>query len=94
MPFYTGHGDPNGDDFYVEQFRGMFISEDGNSWSNKPLTKNQRLYESIYEHCAKHLRSFEDEYNLIKEKKSTLSTSHREYLIYLIENTKDGDALR
>ncbi len=91
MPFYTGHGDPNSPDFYIEEFKGMYISEDGNHWSNKPLTKNQRMYDTIYNHCAKHLRTFREEYDLVMQKKSTLSSAERAYLIHIIENGKEGD---
>lgn len=93
MPFYTGHGDPNNDDFYMEEFKGMYLSEDGNSWSNRPLNKNQRCYDAIYDHCAKHIRSFRDEYSLVMQKKSTLSAAQRAYLIHFIENYKEGDII-
>jgi hypothetical protein len=93
MTFFTGHGDPNSPDFYIEEFRGMYISEDGGTWGNKPFTKNQRMYDRIYNHCAMHLRTFRDEYDLVMQKKSTLSADERAYLINIIENGKEGDVV-
>jgi len=91
MKFFTGHGDPNSPDFHIEQFRGMFVSEDGKTWGNRPFTKKQRMYEILYDHCAANLRTFRDEYELVMQKKSTLSASVRAYLIYIIEESKEGD---
>jgi hypothetical protein len=59
---------------------------DGKIWSNKPwiLTKEDRMYWTIRDHIDGK-RSLQDEYNLVKEKKSTLSRTLRDFLVKFMD---------
>lgn len=83
---YTGSSADGSDAYPVE---GMYVSPDGNEWSNQPYTEEDRMWNKIYHHLAKNLRSLQDEHELIKQKNSGLSSRLRSYVIQLIENTKD-----
>ena len=52
----------DGSDAYPPQ--GIFVSYDGNQWSNKPYTKEDRMWQELYPYLVKHLRSLKDEYEL------------------------------
>ena len=88
MPFYTGKTKDGSD---MKEHPGFYVSPDGKEFSNFPysLTKEQRLYWSCFEYVSDNIRSFKDEYDLILEKKSTLSKSQRDYIINLIEKELD-----
>lgn len=73
----------DGSDAYPAQ--GLFLSPDGNQWSNKPYTKEDKMWQELYPYLAKNLRSIKDEYNLIQQKNSKLSRSLREYVKHLME---------
>ena len=73
----------DGSDAYPAQ--GVFVSPDSEQWSNKPYTKEDRMWQELYPYLAKHLRSLKDEYELIKQKKSNLSKRLRDYVVHLIE---------
>lgn len=64
---------------------GVFVSPDGEQWSNMPYTKEDRMWQELYPYLAKNLRSLKDEYELIKQKKSQLSRRLRDFVIYLME---------
>jgi hypothetical protein len=80
---YSGTSE-DGSDMYPTM--GVFVSPDGEEWSSEPYTKEQKMYREVYYHIAKNLRSLEDEYELIQQKKSELSTRLRNFVVYLIEN--------
>jgi hypothetical protein len=64
---------------------GVYLSPDGEQWSNIPFTKEDKMWEQIYNHLATNLRSLQMEYDLIQQKKSTLSRRLRDHIVYLIE---------
>lgn len=73
----------DGSDAY--QAEGMYVSPDGNQWSNKPYTEEDKMWHELYPYLAKNLRSLKDEYELIKQKKSNLSSRLRSYVTHLME---------
>ena len=73
----------DGSDAYPAQ--GVFVSPDGEQWSNMPYTKEDKIWQELYPYLAKNLRSLKDEYELIKQKKSQLSRRLRDFVIYLME---------
>ena len=85
MPIYTGSSADGSD---IRQVRGMYISPDGNEFSNMPYTKEQRIYDTCYTHIAKYQRSFRMEYDIIKQGKSILPKACRLWIVEQIENTE------
>jgi hypothetical protein len=79
---YTGKSE-DGSDAYPAQ--GVFVSPDGNEWSNQPYTKEDKMWQELYPYLAKNLRPLKDEYDLVQQKKSQLSRRLREYVKHLIE---------
>lgn len=80
---FTGKS-ADGSDAYPA--KGVYLSPDGEEWSNMPYTKEDRMSEEVYDYLASNLRSLRMEYNLIKEKKSKLSRSLRDYIVSIIED--------
>jgi hypothetical protein len=78
----TGKTADGSDAYPVE---GMYVSPDGEQWSNKPYTKEDKMWHELYPYLAKNLRSLKDEYELINKKKSNLSKRLRDYVVHLIE---------
>ena len=67
---------------------GVFINPDNpEEWSNMPYppSKEQKMAFEIYDHIAKNNRTLKDEYDLIQQKKSTLSRRLRDFVVELIE---------
>jgi hypothetical protein len=58
----------DGSDMYPIQ--GVYVSPDGEEWSTKPYTKEDKIWGELYSHLAKNLRSLRDEYELIQKKES------------------------
>lgn len=50
-----------------------------------PPSKKQRMAFEIYDHITLNNRSLKDEYELVQQKKSTLSRRLREFVIELVE---------
>jgi hypothetical protein len=50
-----------------------------------PPSKEQKMAWEIYDHITANRRSIRDEYNLIQQKKSTLSKRLRDFVVELIE---------
>lgn len=73
----------DGSDIYPAQ--GVFVSPDGEQWSNQPYTKEDKMWQELYPYLAKNLRSLKDEYDLIQQKKSDLSKRLRDFVVHLIE---------
>ena len=80
---YTGKS-ADGSDMYPAN--GVYLSPDGEQWSNMPFTKEDKMWDQIYNHLASNLRSPRREYELIQQKKSKLSRRLRDHLVYLMEN--------
>lgn len=78
MPFYTGSTADGSD---MREVRGMYLSPDGKEFSNMPYTKEQKAYDRVYDHIVKYHRTFQMEYDLIKQKKSILPRVCREWLV-------------
>ena len=80
MPFYTGSSADGSD---MREVEGMYLHPNGKEFSNMPYhkTKEDRLYEKCYDHIAANKRTFQDEYDLIKQKKSALSSACRTYFV-------------
>ena len=79
---FTGKS-ADGSDMYPVM--GMFMSPDGKQWSNKPYTKEDRMWMELYPYLAKRLISLKDEYQLVEQKQSTLSRRLREYVVHLMK---------
>ena len=71
---------------------GVFVSPDGNEWSDKPYTKEQKKIDDAYwrfqkaldrviEHLNRTDRSIKEEIELIKQKKSTLPRYAKDFLL-------------
>jgi hypothetical protein len=80
---FTGKS-ADGSDMYPAN--GVYLSPDGEQWSNMPFTKEDKMWGQIYDHLAANLRSPRMEYDLIQQKKSKLSRRLRDHLVYLMEN--------
>jgi hypothetical protein len=85
MTIYTGKS-ADGSDMYP--VKGVYVHPDGNEWSNMPYTKEDKLWEELYPHLAKNLRSLSDEYELILNRQSKLSRRLREGVKHLIETNQ------
>lgn len=95
--FFTG-GSHDGYD--MERANGMYVSEDGETWSNQPITDEQkaekkandlekRIWYEIMDHISGK-RTLRDEYFLAKQRKSGLSSRCRRLLISVFE-VKEGE---
>lgn len=73
----------DGSDAYPAQ--GLFVSPDGEEWSNMPYTKEDKMWQELYPYLAKNLRSLKDEYELVLKKKSNLSRRMRDYVKHLMD---------
>jgi len=91
--FYSGRTEDGSD---MRESQGMYTSPCGNFWGSEPYTDEQkahakeynyhtRMHNNIHDHLGG-CRSFQKEYELVKQNKSTLPKSLREYLINWIEN--------
>ena len=83
---YTGKSADGSD--MKEVGSGVFTNPDNpEEWSNMPypLSKEQKMAFEIYNHIEVNNRSLKDEYNLVKQKKSTLSRRLRDFVIEIIE---------
>lgn len=85
---FTGKS-ADGSDAYPAE--GLYLSPDGEQWSSEPYTKEQKMYHSLYPELAKRLHLLDEEYELILQKKSTLSIRHRDYVVHLM--TKDYEKI-
>jgi hypothetical protein len=77
----TGRSE-DGSDVYPAM--GVFTSPDGEEWSNKPYTKEDKMWEKVYNHLSKNLRTLRDEYKMIMDKKSTLPRVLRDYIVWIM----------
>ena len=61
--------------------------ENPEEWYNMPYppSKEQKMAWEIYDHITANRCSIRDEYNLIQQKKSTLSRRLRDFIVELIE---------
>ena len=92
MPIYYGKSEDGSD---MKLYEGVYHNEVTGMWSNDPKQifskdelKDVRLRNIILKHIERK-RSLKDEYELIKQKKSKLTKSQRDYLINQFENEKD-----
>jgi hypothetical protein len=81
---YTGKSADGSD--MVEMGAGVYDLGNG-MWGDMPLppSKEQKMAWEIYDHIAANTRSLRDEYDLIQQKKSTLSKRLRDFVVELIE---------
>jgi hypothetical protein len=74
MPFYTGTTKDGSD---MQEVQGMYISEDGNGWSNQPYPIHRELY--------RHLRyvnlSFKEAHEAMLRGESKASKRVQKYVI-------------
>lgn len=84
---YTGRSKDGSDAIQA----GLYVSPDEKEWSNMPYTKTQKEHASqtrihwiVFGHISGK-RTLRDEYNLIKNKTSTLPRTCRDYVITAIE---------
>lgn len=71
---------------------GVYVNPNNpEEWSNTPHppSKGQKMAWEIYDHIAANNRSLKDEYDLIQQKKSTLSRRLRDFAVVLIENYEE-----
>ena len=83
---YTGKSADGSDMKEVDN--GIFINPDNpEEWSNMPypLSKEQKMAFEIYDHISSNNRTLKEEYDLIQQKKSTLSKRLRDFVVELIE---------
>lgn len=80
---YTGTTADGSD---MREFEGFHMHPDGEQFSNQPwiLTKEDRMYWTIRDHIDGK-RSLQDEYDLVKAKKSTLSRALRDFLVKFMD---------
>ena len=84
---FTGRS-ADGSDMYPAM--GVFVNPNNeNEWSNKPYTREDRMWQELYPYLAKNLRSLKDEYELVQAKRSLLSRRLRDSVIHLVEKTED-----
>jgi hypothetical protein len=75
---------------------GMFVSPDGEQWSNMPFTAEQRRYDKAYRHYEKIInhvkdkRTFREEHELVKSGASLLPKAYRATLAYIVEHLPEG----
>lgn len=81
MTIYTGKSE-DGTDMYEAE--GLYLSPDGNQWSNQPYTIEDKMWKELYPYLAKNLRSLKDEYELVLNKQSKLSSRLRNYVKHLM----------
>lgn len=79
---YTGKSEDGSDAYPV---MGAFLSPNGKEWSNMPYTKEDKMYQELYFHLSKNLRYIEEEYELVLNKQSNLSSRLRNYVKHLME---------
>lgn len=95
MPIYYGRSEDGSD---AKIFEGVYHNEVTGQWSNdktKIFTKEQLSDMRRYDEVIKHISgksSFKDEYELVLQKKSTLTKSQREWLINQFENAKETNS--
>ena len=63
MPIYTGSSADGSD---MKEFRGMYVSPCGEFWSNMPITREQKAYDKVYDHCERYRKSINELYEQIK----------------------------
>jgi hypothetical protein len=83
---YTGKSADGSD--MQEVGSGVYTNpENPSEWSDMPFppSKEQKMAWEIYDHITANRRSIRDEYNLIQQKKSTLSKRLRDFVVELIE---------
>ena len=70
----------------MEEVEGVYMHPDGKQWSSEPwiITKEDRMYWEIRDHIDGK-RSLQDEYDLVKAKKSTLSRALRDFLVKFMD---------
>ena len=78
---FTGKS-ADGSDMYPAM--GVFVRPDGEEWSNEPYTKEDKLWQDLYPELAKRRHSLRMEYDLVLQKKSTLSRTLRDYVMHLM----------
>ena len=79
---FTGKS-ADGSDMYPAM--GMFVSPDGEQWSNQPYTKEDKMWQELYPELAKRLHSLKMEYDLVLAKKLTLTRRYRDFVVHLME---------
>jgi hypothetical protein len=80
----TGRSE-DGSDAYPAM--SMFASPDGEEWSNKPYTKEDKMWEKVYKHLSQNRRTLGDEYEMIMNKKSTLPRVLRDYIVWVMNKS-------
>ena len=80
---FTGKSEDGSD---MKEFEGLYEHPDGEQFSNQPwiITKEDRMYWEIRGHIDGK-RSLQDEYDLVKAKKSTLSRALRDFLVKFMD---------
>jgi hypothetical protein len=80
---YTGKSEDGSD---MREAEGVYVHPDGKQWSSQPwiITKEDRMYWEIRNHIDGK-RSLQDEYDLVKAKKSTLSRTLRDFLVKFMD---------
>jgi hypothetical protein len=83
MAFYTGKSADGSD---MREVKGVYESPCGTWWSSKPITREQKAYEMIWNHCERYRKSFRTLYNQVKSgSKENLPKWVRNYVIEIFE---------
>ena len=80
---FTGKSEDGSD---MREVEGVYVHPDGKQWSSEPwiITKEDKMYWEIRDHIDGK-RSLQDEYDLVKTKKSTLSRALRDFLVKFMD---------
>jgi hypothetical protein len=67
---------------------GAFVSSCGTYWSSKPITKEQKAYQKVWEHCIRHRKTMGQLYWSIKlqTQKENLPKWVRTWFVEWFEN--------
>lgn len=83
---YTGKT-ADGSDMHVAE--GMYESPCGVYWSSKPITREQKAYSMVHNHCAKYLKTWRQLHDQIKAgSKENLPKWVRDWLIKQFEENE------
>ena len=50
----------------AKEVKGVYSSPCGTYWSSKPITKEQKAFEKVWNHCEKYRKTYRELYNQIK----------------------------
>jgi hypothetical protein len=71
--------------------KGVYPSLCGTWWSSKPITREQKAYETVWQHCERYRKSMRTLYEQIKSgSKENLRKWVRDWFVEWYENSEEG----